>query len=255
VGRTLDEIDNQVTGTTKACFEPALDYCVVKIPRWPFDKFTTGDRSLFTQMKATGEVMAIDRSFEAALMKALRGLEVRQKDLRHPKFAEMGDDLLRIAIRKPTDERLWALAEGLRRGWTVDEVNRISRVDRWFLRKIQTLLRVESKLVHAGESESPEVGEVIQEAFLLGFPSPTIASILGVDSASAQTARSLQKSSSSEVLDTSAVDWKVLAAFEIERQKVMPVFKMVDTCAGEFESRTPYYYGTFEQEDDALPIK
>ena len=255
VGRTLDEIDNQVTGTTKACFEPALDYCVVKIPRWPFDKFTTGDRSLFTQMKATGEVMAIDRSFEAALMKALRGLEVRQKDLRHPKFAEMGDDLLRIAIRKPTDERLWALAEGLRRGWTVDEVNRISRVDRWFLRKIQTLLRVESKLVHAGESESPEVGEVIQEAFLLGFPSPTIASILGVDSASAQTARSLQKSSSSEVLDTSAVDWKVLAAFEIERQKVMLVFKMVDTCAGEFESRTPYYYGTFEQEDDALPIK
>ncbi len=181
VGKTLDEIDNQVTGTTRACFEPALDYCVVKIPRWPFDKFSTGDRSLFTQMKATGEVMAIDRSFEAALMKALRGLEVKQKDLRHAKFSEMADEPLSEAIRKPTDERLWALAEGLRRGWTVDDVNRISRVDRWFLRKIKTLLAVESRLVEACVSESAAVGEVIQEAFLLGFPSPTIASILGVN--------------------------------------------------------------------------
>jgi len=254
VGRTLDEIDNQVTGTTRACFEPALDYCVVKIPRWPFDKFTTGDRSLFTQMKATGEVMAIDRSFEAALMKALRGLEVRQKDLRHPKFAEMEDEPLRFAIRKPTDERLWALAEGLRRGWTVDEVNRISRVDRWFLRKINVLLSIEGRLVAAGLSKSPQVGEIIQEAFLLGFPSPTIASILGVDPASSQTARRLQKESSARPIDTAILDWRVLAALEIERQKVMPVFKMVDTCAGEFESRTPYYYGTFEQEDDAITI-
>ncbi len=224
VGRTLDEIENQVTGTTKACFEPALDYCVVKIPRWPFDKFATGDRSLFTQMKATGEVMAIDRSFEAAFMKAIRGLEIKQKDLRHVKMQALDDDALRSAIGKPTDERLWALADGLRRGWGVDEVNRISHVDRWFLRKIQTLIDMEKRLsAAAGQSEG--LSELVGEAFLLGFPSPTLRDILGP-----------------------------AAEAEIERQKVMPVFKMVDTCAGEFESGTPYYYGTFEQEDDAVTI-
>ncbi|HVL39301.1 MAG TPA: carbamoyl-phosphate synthase large subunit [Fimbriimonadaceae bacterium] len=232
VGRTLDEIDNQVTGTTKACFEPALDYCVVKIPRWPFDKFASGDRSLFTQMKATGEVMAIDRSFEAALMKALRGLEVKQKDLRHPKFQEMEDEPLNQAIRKPTDERLWALAEGLRRGWGIEEVNRISRVDKWFLRKIDALLTIERRLLAATETRgsSEHIGDLIEEAFLLGFPSPTIESLLEPDDTS--FGRAVQE--------------------EIQRQKVMPVFKMVDTCAGEFESKTPYYYGTFEQEDDAV---
>ena len=237
VGRTLDEIENQVTGTTKACFEPALDYCVVKIPRWPFDKFATGDRSLFTQMKATGEVMAIDRSFEAALMKAIRGLEVKSKDLRHPKIQAMDDASLRNAIAKPTDERLWALADGLRRGWGVDEVNRLSHVDRWFLRKIQTLVDVEQRLIRAAQTkgESEALGSLIADAFLLGFPSPTI--------------RSLAWSSDGGLGE--ALSYNVNVVDEIERQKVMPVFKMVDTCAGEFESRTPYYYGTFEQEDDA----
>ena len=107
------------------------------------DKFATADRTLFTQMKATGEVMAIDRTFESALMKAVRGLEVKSKDLRHAKFAEMADEPLKEAIRKPTDERLWALAEGLRRGFTVQEVNKISRVDPWFLWKIQGLVQSE----------------------------------------------------------------------------------------------------------------
>jgi carbamoyl-phosphate synthase large subunit len=255
VGKTLDEIDNQVTGTTRACFEPALDYCVVKIPRWPFDKFSTGDRSLFTQMKATGEVMAIDRSFEAALMKALRGLEVKQKDLRHPKFQAMEDVGLREAIRKPTDERLWALAEGLRRGWSVEEVNRISRVDKWFLTKIQTLLVVEQKLYGVRGRVGPIVGEVIQEAFLLGFPSPTIASILEIDSATIAFVGRQYRAGEAPPTDAEEVNWQVTAAWEIERQKVMPVFKMVDTCAGEFESQTPYYYGTFEQEDDAMPVR
>lgn len=494
VGKTLDEIDNQVTGTTKACFEPALDYCVVKIPRWPFDKFASGDRSLFTQMKATGEVMAIDRTFESAFMKAIRGLEVKQKDLRHPKFqgssigsgiggppmgvspgsgessapesaeinkrkgaylphwtkeggtysityrladsvpqdvvdewkkdrefiesrvarqqislreaaelkrlmsdrvdalldagngscilrepsvAEvvienlkhfdgdryrlhawcvmpnhvhvvveplagnqlgdilhswksytahkigrgpiwqseyydhlirdeadylrcveytldnpakaglkdwkwigdshdragrdthsednpsfskvndthdragrdthwraasatasatppMPDDELELAIKKPTDERLWAIAEGLRRGWGVDRVNKISRVDKWFLRKIETLLAIESRLVALRNTKggSEDTATLIEDAFLLGYPSPAIRSLL------------------LEGATDGAYKEKVTA--EIERQKVMPVFKMVDTCAGEFESQTPYYYGTFEQEDDAL---
>lgn len=178
VGKTLDQIDNQVTGTTKACFEPALDYCVVKIPRWPFDKFASGDRTLFTQMKATGEVMAIDRTFEAALMKAVRGLEVKQKDLRHAGMEALDDEALKKAVKVPTDERLWALAEALRRGWTVQEINRISRVDPWFLRKIQRIVL--------------------------------------------------------DQIDTYG----------------QPVYKMVDTCAGEFESKTPYYYRTSESESD-----
>lgn len=179
VGLTLDQIQNQVTKTTKACFEPALDYCVVKIPRWPFDKFSSGDRTLFTQMKATGEVMAIDRTFESALMKAVRGLEVKQKDLRHEGFEAMADDSLGAAIKQPTDERLWAIAEGLRRGWSVDDVHRLCRVDRWFLNKIRLLVRNG-----------------------LDVPPPN-------------------------------------------------AFKMVDTCAGEFESRTPYYYATNEPFSDA----
>ena len=251
VGKTLDEIDNQVTGTTRACFEPALDYCVVKIPRWPFDKFSTGDRSLFTQMKATGEVMAIDRTFEAALMKALRGLEVKQKDLRHAKFSEADDASLKESIRKPTDERLWALAEGLRRGWTVDEVNRVSRVDKWFLRKIEGLLKLERRLVEVQGMDQTTVGDAIQSAFLIGFPSPTIASILGIDVA---TTREVGRQYRAGMEMDPGSSWVVQTAWEIERQKVMPVFKMVDTCAGEFESHTPYYYGTFEQEDDALPV-
>jgi carbamoyl-phosphate synthase large subunit len=190
VGRTLDEIDNQVTGKTKACFEPALDYCIVKIPRWPFDKFQSGDRTLFTQMKATGEVMAIDRSFEAAFMKAIRGLEVAQKDLWHVKFAgdrknpaatRMPDDQLAEAIRIPTDERLWAIAEGLRREWGVARVNKLSNVDPWFLNKMEILLENERN------------------------PGPTP-----------------------------------------ER-----IFRMVDTCAGEFESKTPYYYSTTGVSNDA----
>ncbi len=183
VGKTLDQIENEVTGTTKACFEPALDYCVVKIPRWPFDKFSSGDRTLFTQMKATGEVMAIDRNFESALMKAIRGLEVKQKDLRHEKFGKIPDEELRNAIRIPTDERLWAIAEGLRRGWSIDEVNKLCKVDRWFLSKLQNLIDDERNTL-------------------------------------------------------------------IEHQPNQ-VYKMVDTCAAEFESHTPYYYATVGVENDA----
>lgn len=183
VGKTLDEIENAVTKTTKACFEPALDYCVVKIPRWPFDKFASGDRRLSTQMKATGEVMAIDRSFEAALLKAVRGLEVKPKDLSHPKMQALDDEGLREAVRVPTDERLWALAEALRRGWTVGEVNKISRVDPWFLVKIKRI-----------------------------------------------------------------VDGEAVPAAD-------PVYKMVDTCAGEFESHTPYFYACegVENDDPKIP--
>lgn len=283
VGRTLDEIDNQVTGSTKACFEPALDYCVVKIPRWPFDKFASGDRSLFTQMKATGEVMAIDRSFEAALMKAIRGLEIRQKDLRHAKF-QGGMDGLQDAIQHPTDERLWALAEGLRRGWTVDEVNRLSRVDKWFLRKIQKLVHLEQRLI-AARGDAAAIPAAVHEAFLEGYPSNSIQELLDVSESELSTARKLLRTSEGNASYAAVLQERdellasfahvkagvkkhagdspqrtsdpvqnasLTAALAIERLKVQPVFKMVDTCAGEFESHTPYFYSTFDQEDDAI---
>ncbi|MBI1333339.1 MAG: carbamoyl-phosphate synthase large subunit [Armatimonadetes bacterium] len=229
MGMTLDQIQNQVTGTTKAAFEPALDYCVVKIPRWPFDKFASGDRTLFTQMKATGEVMAIDRSFEAAFMKAIRGLEIKQKDLRHAKFQAQDDEQLESSIRQPTDERLWAIAEGLRRGWSVETVNKICKVDTWFLRKMLKLLDIERELTEAHQSDVP-LEDIVFRAFMIGFPSPAIFDIAKTDDP-AFTERLKQV---------------------VDNLKVQPVFKMVDTCAGEFESKTPYYYGTFETQDDVV---
>jgi len=227
-GKTLDEIENAVTKTTKACFEPALDYCVVKIPRWPFDKFGGGDRRLSTQMKATGEVMAIDRTFESALLKAVRGLEVKSKDLRHPHFAPevCDDDTLRRALSTPTDERLWALAEALRRGWSLDEVYKHSRVDRWFLRKILGIVVATENLRMAanGRKRVDETAADIQRAVAVGVPARTIREMLGSHAAEHEAALT-----------------------EAEQANV---YKMVDTCAGEFESATPYYYSALESEDD-----
>lgn len=284
IGKTLDEIDNAVTKTTKACFEPALDYCVVKIPRWPFDKFASGDRRLSTQMKATGEVMAIDRTFETALMKAVRGLEVKSKDLRHPKMVRMSTEELEHAIRYPTDERLWALAEGLRRGWGVARVHEISNVDEWFLNKMMNLLAAEKSLVslrpQGQKLDAESTRTVVSEAFLIGYPSDSIRSLTGLTPSLQKTAQNLllastqnphgdleelalqhfaqelravggdEPESREEAL--SDADWVVLLASIIDEIKHTPVFKMVDTCAGEFESMTPYYYTTFEQEDDFL---
>ncbi|MEI7984634.1 MAG: carbamoyl-phosphate synthase large subunit [Armatimonadota bacterium] len=231
IGMTLDQIQNQVTGTTKAAFEPALDYCVVKIPRWPFDKFAQGDRTLFTQMKATGEVMAIDRSFEAAFMKAIRGLEVKQKDLRHPKFQAQNDEDLAAAVKQPTDERLWAIAEALRRDWTVDRVYKLCKVDKWFLRKMVKLIAVEKELATA-QASGVDLEDLIYRAFMIGFPSPSIL----------------------DIAKTNNESFNARLKAVIDGLKVKPVFKMVDTCAGEFESRTPYYYGTFESQDDVVRV-
>ncbi|MBL8049424.1 MAG: carbamoyl-phosphate synthase large subunit [Chthonomonas sp.] len=222
IGKTLDEIPNPVTGTTMACFEPALDYIVVKLPRWPFDKFTTGDRTLFTQMKATGEVMAIDRSFEAGLLKAIRGLEVRQKDLRHQKFAEMDDAGLREAIRVPTDERLWAIAEGLRRGWSAPDVRALCKVDLWFLTKMQGILAIERGLTEQANEET------VLAALEIGYSPLQIVALCE---------------------DADLVD-RVIASSP--RQAV---FKMVDTCAGEFESQTPYFYAARDLTDDSALLK
>jgi carbamoyl-phosphate synthase large subunit len=231
IARVAAKIENQVTGTTKAAFEPALDYVVVKIPRWPFDKFAQGDRTLFTQMKATGEVMAIDRSFEAAFMKAIRGLEVKQKDLRHPKFQAQSDEVLEAEVKQPTDERLWAIAEALRRDWSVDRVNKICKVDKWFLRKMLKLITVEKELARAQASKA-DLEDLIFRAFMIGFPSPAIL----------------------DIAKTSDEAFNAKLKAVVDGIKVKPVFKMVDTCAGEFESRTPYYYGTFESQDDVVRI-
>jgi carbamoyl-phosphate synthase large subunit len=295
VGRTLDEIENQVTKTTKACFEPALDYCVVKIPRWPFDKFATGDRTLFTQMKATGEVMAMERSFEAALMKAVRGLEVKQKDLRHLGFQAADDEALARAIKIPTDERLWAVAEGLRRGWGVERVHGLSKIDRWFLVKMQGLLDVERALsgflLMAWETVSTADGErlkqaltplaeIVERAFFLGFSRTTILDLLGASDAALREAQQHAAggfvvvagedeselkylpegdAAGREVVQEAAEvarEAAVLARFIEEAQRLVEhvrppaAFKMVDTCAGEFESRTPYYYSTTGEESD-----
>ncbi|MBX3110407.1 MAG: carbamoyl-phosphate synthase large subunit [Fimbriimonadaceae bacterium] len=229
-GKTLDEIDNAVTKTTKACFEPALDYCVVKVPRWPFDKFGGGDRRLSTQMKATGEVMAIDRTFEAALLKAVRGLEVKAKDLRHANFApEVCDDAaLRHALSHPTDERLWALAEALRRGWSLDEVYAHSRVDRWFLRKILGVVVVTESLRLAanGRKRKDETAADVVRAVALGVPAATVRELLGP--LAVEHEQTIAEASGGSV------------------------YKMVDTCAGEFESATPYYYSAMESEDDQV---
>jgi len=273
IGKTLDEIDNAVTQTTKACFEPALDYCVVKIPRWPFDKFASGDRFLSTQMKATGEVMAIDRTFESALMKAVRGLEVKQKDLRHAGMARLTEEELIEACRKPTDERLWALAEALRRGMDVAKVHDITRVDEWFLHKILNLVEVEKELV---ASRGDWSGLDPTQAMRLGFSAVAVRDLVGLSCGVLKTAANLLKAASAD----KELHEMAMAHFDEELKRVgvvadvsdllaqsaldlnqklrdllkKTVVKMVDTCAGEFESATPYYYRTFETEDDHLAV-
>lgn len=272
VGKTLDEIENAVTRTTKACFEPALDYCVVKIPRWPFDKFASGDRQLSTQMKATGEVMAIDRTFETALMKAIRGLEVKQKDLRHPGMTSLTTEELQHELQYPTDERLWALAEALRRKWSHEEVYKWSRVDYWFLSKIQNLINVEDAIRNLNpESQicsKDQIESTVKRAFLEGFPSRSIREMAGIFKSTSNLREAFASGEVSQCRSALAdftkrdpeqlenpltfAEQLVFISETIDKIKAQPVFKMVDTCAGEFESKTPYYYSTFESEDDFI---
>ena len=140
VGYTLDEIPNTVTGMTSACFEPAVDYVVLKVPRWPFDKFVFGDRRLGTQMKATGEVMAIDRSFEAAFLKSIRSLEIGIIGLRLPELQEISDEKLKQRLREADDERIFIIAEAFARNFTIDEIWEITRIDKYFLKRLKILL-------------------------------------------------------------------------------------------------------------------
>jgi carbamoyl-phosphate synthase large subunit len=230
VGKRLHQIANAVTQRTSAAFEPALDYVVVKIPRWPFDKFPGADRSLGTQMKATGEVMAIDRSFEAAMQKALRSLEVKGQGLlwEAPSWVEIAEPvpfLDRFLSGGATDDRLWRLFAALRRGATVEDVHQRTKIDRWFLRKLASIVRfAEDEL--QGKTPTPSL---LRRAKRLGFADADIAALAGMLPADVRRLRA---------------QWGI-----------RPVYKMVDTCAAEFEAVTPYFYSTYETENEAAPLK
>ena len=225
VGKRLDEIPNPITGRTLAAFEPALDYCVVKIPRWPFDKFPSGDRTITTQMKATGEVMAIDRSFEAALQKAVRCLDIGGRSLlwEDPAWRRESDGS-RLRDLRPTDLRLWQMSHALRRGVPPEEVSRRSLVDPWFIHALARIVKMEARLL-----SEPLTPELLRTSKRLGFSDVQVGDLADVLS---ERVREMRKA------------WDIL-----------PVYKMVDTCAAEFEAATPYYYGTYEEENEAPPLE
>jgi carbamoyl-phosphate synthase large subunit len=218
VGRHLDEIPNQVTGRTTAAFEPALDYCVVKIPRWPFDKFPSGERQIGTQMKATGEVMAIDRSFEAALQKAVRSLEIGGRSLLW-EDRNWGTDMARYPFHGH-DMRLWVMTAALRRGTGVEDVVRRTGIDPWFLYKLSNIVDMEKRLL-----AEPLTPDLLWQAKRLGFADEQIGTLADRLPEQVRSLRSV---------------WGI-----------RPVYKMVDTCAAEFEAETPYFYSTYEQENEA----
>lgn len=221
VGLTLDEMLNPVTGKTYASFEPALDYVVTKIPRWPFDKFESGNRSLGTQMKATGEVMAIGRTFEESLLKAIRSLEANVYHFELNGASDIDDELLEKRIRKAGDERLFYIAESLKRGTSIETIHQWSQIDLFFLKKMEGLIALEDKL-----AAKPFDKEILKEAKERGFTDKKIAELWN------QTEKDIYQLRK---------DWGII-----------PVFKMVDTCASEFESETPYYYGTYEEENESV---
>jgi carbamoyl-phosphate synthase large subunit len=249
IGLRLDEIRNPITGTS-AAFEPALDYCVVKIPRFPFDKFPAGDRTLGTQMKATGEVMAIDRTFEGALMKAVRGLEVGVSDLRYPPAARLSTMELETLIATPNDMRLFYIAEAFRRGWLVEEVHGLCKIDPWFLHRIRRLVEMEQELI----VRSGEVREVLLEGTDVGANSrsPLQVRIEGACDDGVKTF--LRRAKEWQFGDKFLAQITGLSEAQVREGRkalgILPAFKMVDTCAGEFEAHTPYFYSTYHGVSD-----
>jgi carbamoyl-phosphate synthase large subunit len=215
VGYTLDEIPNDITKNTPASFEPVIDYCVVKIPRFAFEKFPSADPTLTIQMKSVGEVMAIGRTFKEALQKGIRGLEIKRPGLTG--MPHVDDGRLGALLSKPTAERLYAIFEALGRGWTVERVAEATAIDPWFLSNIKEIADFQ-----------PTISErSLRKAKQLGFSDAQIASRLGRDEESVRALR--------------------------ESMGIAPVFKLVDTCAAEFEAYTPYYYSTYEAEDESRP--
>lgn len=231
IGLTLDEIENAVTGKTYAAFEPALDYCVVKIPRWPFDKFALANRMLGTQMKATGEVMAIDRTFEAGLMKAIRSLEIGLYGLYLEGVENNTPAELEEKLISADDERIFVVAEALRRGMSIEQLHDLTKIDVWFLVKIKNIVDFEVELINGVKEKGLAyfTQAVMSRAKLLGFPDVYMGQLTGISGA--------------EITD-------IRKGFGLK-----PVYKMVDTCAAEFEAVTPYYYSAYEKENEAIPTE
>ena len=221
IGYTLDELYNYVTQTTSACFEPTLDYIVVKFPKWPFDKFRTASRKLGTQMKATGEVMSIDRTFESALLKALTSIEIKCDGLHIPFVSGLDDKKLIEKLKTCDDERIFCIAEVMRRNlMDVEDLYALTKIDRWFLNKIRSIIDLENTL-----KTEPLTKELVYEAESRGFTDTDIITLSGV---------------SRDVLQ----DIRVY-------NDIYPVYKMVDTCGGEFDALTPYYYSCYDGEDES----
>ncbi len=212
IGYTLGEIKNAVTGTTYACFEPAIDYVVVKFPKWPFDKFVYAKRDLGTQMKATGEVMAIAPTFEQAIMKAVRGAEISHDTLDDQYFGAMSNASVIDRLSTCDDRRIFCVYEALKRGVTVEQIHEITMIDEWFLEKMKNIIAVSEALKNETLTD-----ELYKKAKLTGFLDKTIEAF------SNQTIKN----------------------------KLFPVYKMVDTCAAEFEAQTPYFYSTYDKENEA----
>ncbi len=219
VGFTLPELTNPVTGHTSACFEPALDYVVVKFPRWPFDKFPAADHRLGTQMKATGEVMAMERTLEAALLKATRSLEVGTVGLRIKASGGWTEMEIEDKLTSADHERFFAIPEAFRRDWTILEVQMLTQIDPFYLYKIKELVLLEQRL-----QNEPLTTDLLRLAKVLGFSDLAIAKLTG---RSEETVRDIRIDSG-----------------------IIPVYKTVDTCAAEFASATPYYYSSYEEEDE-----
>ena len=223
LGYTLDEITNAVTGTTMACFEPTIDYCVLKIPRLPFDKFTTASRTLGTQMKATGEVMAIANSFEGALMKAIRSLELNVRALKLDKLEGLYTDEIEDMLVNVTDERLFVVAEALRRGFSPQKINHITKMDIWFLDGFKRIIDMEEALKAC--KGAPDA-DLMKQAKEMCFADSYIGTLCGMKQEEVKALR--------------------------ESYGIIPSFKMVDTCAAEFDAKTPYYYSTYDGENEAV---
>ncbi|MEW9124128.1 MAG: carbamoyl-phosphate synthase (glutamine-hydrolyzing) large subunit [Thermotaleaceae bacterium] len=221
IGFSLDELKNYVTKSSSACFEPTLDYIVVKFPKWPFDKFSKAARTLGTQMKATGEVMAISRSFESALLKAVTCLEGKFTGLRMFSIMDMSEEELYAKIQKCDDERIFALADAFRRGITIEKIHALTKIDPWFLHGVNNIVQIEFRL----QKETMDA-DLLYAAESTGF-------------------------TDTEICDLTGLTRDVLQKIRTEHQ-IYPVYKMVDTCSGEFDAETPYYYSCYEEEDENI---
>ncbi len=270
IGYTLDEIQNFVTKKTAACFEPVLDYVVVKFPKFPFDKFVYAARKLGTQMKATGEVMAIGRTFEEALMKAVRGAEIGVTSLNLPAFAQEGDDKIRERVGECTDQRLFAIFQALKRKiMSVAEIHQVTMIDEWFLEKLNLLVTMEEKFGEVKNGSRDFTQKLYLEAKRLGYPDVVIEKFTGkkiVGSGGNLAEEKLAR----EILAENSQSEHVIAGSGTTKQSIdetiasptarngdgkvahVPIsYKMVDTCAGEFNAETPYFYGGFGEENEA----